>query len=519
MIAKNRDKMLVDNQGSSGALVAKGASYLFAQGLAANISSLLFLVIAARMISVSSIGAISALGIIGTLFMTIGTFAVPSGATKYISEYLGKNEQDKAKETYRKCLKFGFLMSVVVSIACLALSGPISAFALNDPLLQPIIMILAVDVGALIFNSFLNGTLFGLQRFRSIAVVGISVSIVKLVGPLFLLSAGLGLLGIVVGWIVADLVSDFLLFFLVSSSFGNVRSSNELSFRRIFRYSLPLHGASIVAYFSATVDRFVVLSLSDLAVLGVYSVAVAAVNAIGIVSSAMGSSLFPQLARIHGRYGKTGLKEASVKSSRYLFLIFTPLVIGLLATAYPTIQFFFGESYTSGSLPVAIVSIATALTSASMIVSSLLLSLDMTRTILETSLVSVATGAVFCALLVSPLGSVGAAIGRAALLLSAFAYSAYVLKKVFGLYFDITAFKKSLLCSAAMAIGVIAAQSLLSGTNMLPLYVAIGSVIYILMLKLLKALNAEDFELLKEILPSRFQRFTSFFEKFFSLKD
>lgn len=392
-------------------------------------------------------------------------------------------------------------------------------FALSDPSLEPIIMVLALDIGAGIFNGFLNGTLFGLQKFHVIAIVGIVTSTLKLFAPLYFLAAGLSLLGVVIGWVVADIASAIILLLPTFSSFRKVKKSNELSFGEILRYSLPLYGSSIIAYFSGTIDRFVVLSFSNLAVLGIYSVAMAAVNAIGMVSSSIGNSLFPQMAQAHGRYGRDALKEASVKASRYVFLIFTPLAIGLVATAYPAIQLFFGEGYKSGSLPIVIVSIAVALTSAGVIVSNLLLCVGMTRTILEASVISVVAGAAISGLLVSPLGSIGAAIGRAVLLSASFIYSTYKLRKTFGIYLDAGAFKKSLLCSGTMAIGVIAVQLFLNGRNMLPLYIAIGGVIYLLMLKLSKAINYQDVQLLKEIVPSHFQRFTDLFAKFFSLGD
>jgi O-antigen/teichoic acid export membrane protein len=512
-----QEKMTVETQTPSGALVAKGASFLFTQGLGASVSSFLFLTIATRILSISNIGAVSAVGMIGTLFTTVGTLAIPSGVTRYISMYLGRSEQNTAKEIITKSLRFGFLASLLISFGCLASSGLISSLILHDPVLQSVIMVLAFDVGALVFNSFLSGTLFGLQKFRLIAFIGIITSALKLLGATCFLFLGLSLQGIVIGWVVADLTATSLLLFFVSKSFGKIKSSDGFSYGEILRYSFPLYVASIIGYFSTTIDKLVVLSLSDLAVLGVYSVAVAAVSTVGMVSDSIGASLFPQLVHVHGQYGEDALKEASVKTSRYVFLIFMPLAIGLAATAYPIIQLFFGESYTSGSLPVVIVSVVVALTSAVVIVNNLLLSLGKTRVILEASAISVTVGAAFSAFLVSSLGSTGAAIGRAALLSASFAYSAYRLRKAFGLYFDMDAFKMSLVCSVTMVVSVIAAQLLLMVKYMLPLYITVGAAVYFLMLRFLKVLNNQDAQLLKEVLPTRFQRLTNIFNWFFSL--
>jgi len=512
--------MTFETQISSGAQVAKGTSYLFLQGLVGNTSALLFLTIASRILPISDIGATSALGIIATLFMTIGSFAIPSGVTKYLSEYIGKGRQDVAKQIYKKTLQFGFLAGITVSLVCFMSSAITSQLFIGDASLQPIIVILALDVFFLVFNSFLIGILFGLQKFGVIAFVGIAVSSLKFFASLYFIIIGLGLLGVILGWVTGDIAGCFLSFFFASSRFGKAKSFEGFSFAELVRYSLPLYGASIAAYFSATIDKLVILSLSNLAVLGIYTVAIAAVNAIGIVSSSIGSSLFPQFAQMYGRYGAHALKEASIKASRYVFLIFTPLSIGLAATAYPTIQLFFGESYASGWLSLVIVSVAVALTSTSVIVTNLLLSFGMTQTVLKASAFGVTIGTVLSALLVSPLGSVGAALGRSALISTSFIFIAYKLKRSFGLYFDNSAFRKSLMCSGTMAIVVVVfTQLVFNSKYMLPLYVAIGGVSYLIMLRLLKAVNNQDIQLFKEIFPSCFHRFFNLFAKFLSHGD
>lgn len=507
--------MTSEDQLSPGAQVARGASYLFIQGAITNISSLLFLLIASRLLPISSIGAVSALGIVSSLLTTVGAFAIHSGVTKYISEYIGKNRQDTAKEIYKKTLRFSFLTSTIVTLACLALSAMISQYVFGDSSSQSIIIFLAFDIGVLTFYSFMNSTALGLQNFRLIAYVGIIVSALKLLIPICFLITGLGLLGILLGWLTGDSVGSLLLFFFSSSSFGKAKSSNEFSFIELVRYSLPLYVVNIVAYFSTTIDRFVILSLSTLAVLGIYSIAMAAVNAIGIVSSSIGSSLFPRFSQMYGRHGADSLKESSIKSSRYVFIIFTPLAIGLAATAYPTIELFLGESYASGWLSLAIVSVAVALTSASIIVNNLLLCLGKTRIILEANMIGVLMGAALSTLLVSNLGSVGAAFGRASLVFASFAYSAYKLKKNYGLPIDINALEKCLLCTLVMLAVVVPTELLLNDKYMTPFYVVIGGIVYILMLRLLKVINDQDVQLLEEILPERLHVFVNAFANFF----
>jgi O-antigen/teichoic acid export membrane protein len=506
--------MTSEDQSSLGAQVARGASYLFLQGAITSISNLLFLLIASRLLPISSIGAVSALGIVSSLLTIIGAFAIPSGVTKYISEYMGKNRQDTAKEIYKKTLRFSFLTSTIITMVSLALSAVISQYVFGDFSSQSIIVFLAFDIGVLTFYSLMNGTALGLQNFRLIAYVGIIVSALKLLIPICFLIIGLGLFGIVLGWFIGDSVGSLILLFFCSSSFGKAKSSNEFSFVELFRYSLPLYVVTIVGYFSTTIDRIVILSLSTLAALGIYSVAVAAVNVIGIVSSSIGSSLFPKFSHMYGRYGADSLKESSFRSSKYVFIIYTPLAIGLAATAYPIIELFFGVSYASGWLSLSIVSIAVALTSAGIIINNLLLCLGRTRIILEANVIGVLVGAVLSALLVPYLGSVGAAFGRASLVSASFAYSAYKLKRNYGLPIDIETLQKCLLCTLIMLAVIVPIELLLSDKYMTPFYIIIGGIVYILTLRLLKMINEQDMQLLEEILPERLRNVVRAFANF-----
>ena len=123
-------------------------------------------------------------------------------------------------------------------------------------------------------------------------------------------------------------------------------------------------------------------------------------------------------------------------------------------------------------------------------------------------------GAALSTLLVSNLGSVGAAFGRASLVFASFAYSAYKLKKNYGLPIDIEALEKCLLCASIMLMVVVPTELLLNDKYMTPFYVIIGGIVYILMLRLLKVINDQDVQLLEEILPQRLQILVRAFARF-----
>lgn len=120
---------------------------------------------------------------------------------------------------------------------------------------------------------------------------------------------------------------------------------------------------------------------------------------------------------------------------------------------------------------------------------------------------------VLCVFLVSPLGGVGAALARATLILTLFVYPAWRLKKVFGLYFDSDALKKSWMGSVVMAVVVVLMQLVWMDGFLLPLYVLVGGAIYILMLRSLNAVDGRDVQLFHQFAPKRFGAIVDTFAK------
>lgn len=497
--------------------VAKGATYLFLQGLVSNLIGLIFLTYVTRTLSADEIGVISASQILLGIFFTFGTFAIPSSATKYISESLGKNDESATKGVYKTVLRFGFLDSFLLAVLLIASSNVISTFFLANEDYQVLVVILGLDIFGLLFSSFLNATLLGMQRIRIMGLVGIAVSIVKYGTAVILLNVGFGLTGIVTGWTLGDLLGLIMLFFFASNSLKSVTEKKVYPFKELVKYSGPLYFSGILSYFATAVDRLVLLSFLGLAPLGIYRVALASTLIVGLVGGSISSSLFPQLSKMYGEYGaESSLKEVSVRASRYIFLIYMPVAVGLAAVSLPAITLFFGPLYASGWLPLTIVSLTMALTSAGIVINNLLMSFGATRIFPEANALAILVGILFSVLLVAPFGMVGAAFAKAALTVVLFIYPAFRLWKLAGLHIDSDSLKNSLIASAVMAGAVGLVEFLWMRGYLLPLYVMVGVITYAAMLKFLNATNSQDIKLMKEFLPKSFGKLVDALAKFLS---
>ena len=225
----------------------------------------------------------------------------------------------------------------------------------------------------------------------------------------------------------------------------------------------------------------------------------------------MTAALVPQFSELHIRKGDQGLQQAARIASRYFFIIFLPLSVGLAITAAPTITLFAGDPYSEGSVPLAILSIGLGLTGASTIINSLLLALGRTKVLLVASLVGILAD-IALAPLISLLSVTGAALGRDALLAGSLLVSWAALgRKWSKRSVDLKAFYEVLMCCIVEAIVVIAIELIWYEKYLLFFYIGMGLVAYLVALRTLGIVNADDIGLLHRFVPSKLRILVSIF--------
>jgi len=112
-------------------------------------------------------------------------------------------------------------------------------------------------------------------------------------------------------------------------------------------------------------------------------------------------------------------------------------------------------------------------------------------------------------LLLPSTGVFGASILRGVAMIFGLALILVFLKRMrlFAISFDFEALWKSWVASSVMASTVLGFQFLLYSKYLLPLYVLAGSMVYLVMLKFLKAVRAHDVHLIRALFSGRWAHF------------
>ena len=180
-----------------------------------------------------------------------------------------------------------------------------------------------------VFFNIVQGILLGNQKFTIFNAITVMQSALALLFVvLFLWLSRIGVAGALVALAMAVYIADVALFLSARRVAGGVSFRLEAAYlRQVSAYGIRAHLANVLAFLTYKVNVFIIGGLMNLTAVGYYSVAVAVVERLWLISQTAGFVLFP---RVVGETDDQRLKE------------FTPIVARsvLLVTALGAVMLF-----------------------------------------------------------------------------------------------------------------------------------------------------------------------------------
>jgi O-antigen/teichoic acid export membrane protein len=497
--------------------VARGAVFLAVQSLLNHILSVIYFSIAARILSTDEIGVLSVLGMLASLAATFFTFAIPTAVTWHVSNSL-KMGLSAAKHLVIKSVSVGLITAVLVTFSTNTLAKSLASILFGKALLSIYISLLSLDLFAVILTPFFACILIGLERYETVSFNNILSYLVRFGLSIILLLGGLGVSGVLYGWIIGDFLN---LALHLTTSFRNFKCIDNISnynnsnynLLRLLQYSIPLYITNLLVYTTLYIDRYLLLALGELSYVAIFSVAMAAYTILGNIGDSISSALFPKLTKMYSN--GADLTDALNRSSRHLFLLYIPLATGLATLARPVVLLIAGKAYEQAVLPLAILALTSGMTCFIRVVDPVLLAIGKTRIpLVSRSLATIGSILIFL-LTVPVLGLVGAALARLALTLIYVSYSTLSLKQFVNIQFDKKAYLKAWVGSIVMSGIMIITALNIGDIYYLPVYVILGSFVYVVVLKALKAVSDDDVRFAKLLIPKHLKIIANILERFF----
>jgi O-antigen/teichoic acid export membrane protein len=422
--------------------------------------------------------------------------------TRYISLYLEPKEADKQGSFIITGLALNLATSIILSLILYLFAAPIAEGFLQQKELEGMLKIASFAViGHALINTT-NSIFIGYMRVQLQNLSTLLYAILKGSASTILVLIGFGLPGAIVSQVAAILITGSVAL-VITLLIVRRRSRAPPSFealREMLRFGAPIYLSNLIGgALSQLTSSLMVLYVAS-SEIGNYGVALNFTVLVTFLITPIQTTIYPLFTKL-GR-GTSNLKHAYANSVKYSALIAIPASIALIGLSEPMISLIYGDSYPTAPLYFSIyllTSISIGLGGSCQ--GSILNSQGETRVNMWRNFIVLATGAVLAILLVPRWGILGLIISLIASAYPALVYGHVFIKNKLGLTIDLKSSVKIYVNSLVSLIMILILNSFISS----PLVeLTIGALAYLttylIMLKITKTLNEDDYQMFRSIL-------------------
>ncbi len=445
------------------------------------------------------------------------TLALPTALTKFVSEHLGRNESQKAASVQRTVTRPVVILSLVGLAIATVLSAPLSQYFWGTT--ENFLLIILISISAFLTNliTLYSSGLRALCLFGKMALVTIVYIVSSRIFAVIMALLDFGVSGVATGYIIGYFLGLVVAIAFIRGKFPD-SSNNKASIKPMLQYSLPLFLSSLTLLILNWADIIILASItSDYALVGIYSVAVRSLLALSVIWQPIMITIFPIVSARFGLQNPKGVGNAVKMTSRYLSYTIIPSCVLLAVVAPTALNVFYGPDYVSGATALAILAVSIIILALFTLFTTTLTAIGKTKQVLQINLVA-ALSAVALLLSLVPLSNlVGAAVTRLAVRALSLFLAVYVLRKHVSVQLDREALWKSTIASIATIPFLFVLESTMTKGfpvfQVLAVEILVAGFVYLASLYVLKALNDQDFELLRQSFPKPFLKFIDMLQK------
>lgn len=348
----------------------------------------------------------------------------------------------------------------------------------------------------------LSGIFFAYERFEYPTAIEIATSLVSVALQIAVLLAGFGIVGLAGVSIVTNVFTLVIMFYLLRRTLFKPHFAFDRKLARwMFFESYPLMMNNLLANLFFKIDVFLLLPLTNATILGYYNAAYKFVNALNFIPSKFTLAIFPMLSRLSAS-STEAMQRAMTVSVKLLVWIAIPITVATVFIAPQLILLFAGAAYLPDSaialryliwfLPFSFVN---------SVVHYILIALNEQRFLTRAFLIGLAFNIIANLIAIPPLSYVGAALVTVLSEIALLVPFYYALRKHMPPLPIFDMFWRPAVAGAVMG----GALYLLLPQNLI-LALVVASIVYGLVLLVTGALGADEWLLVRKLVPKRFEK-------------
>ena len=354
-----------------------------------------------------------------TGYLGVLDFGVTAAVTKYVAEFMGKGDREGAKKIISASFSFyliiGLISAAILLILSFCFDHIFKVEVANKIIMQQLFWVAA---GASLFiwaGRTFDGVIQGFQRYDWLAINNVVAAVLTGASAYFIFSRGLGMV-----WFLSLSYLFIILKYLSAYIIGRYRLLKEKikfpcfdkkTFKTIFSFSIFLFLANLVGLLIFDIDNFVIGTFTSVSAITLYGVGYSLQRGFRMVNSLIGSPLFPAGADMEGRNEHDKQRELLFKGTKYMTLVFVPLVIITIIFARLFITNWMGDGFAASILPAQILIAFWLFNNTIEIGSGLLAVKGYVKILFKIGALNALLNLGLSLLLVKPLGIFGVALG------------------------------------------------------------------------------------------------------------
>lgn len=396
--------------------LVKGAGLTAVGMFASKALAYLYRILVGRYLGPEAYGQLSIGMMIFGIAMTVSSLGVGNGLQKFIPEYRTEDDKAAIKGALISCLQMNFISTIILGSAIFFSSEFIAIQIFESPDLVPVIRIFGLlPIIARPYRLFLDTSIGFNDAKLKVGVEQILQNILQIIATAGFLLIGYELIGAIMGWVVASIISALVALYLLEKKIGPILTSKvktKYQHRKLFQYSYPLLFTGLIGSILGWTDTGFLGYYMDDTTVGLYNAAFPTALLILIPHQAFGTLALSSLSEL-GNKKEEGLSSALKTITNWSFALVFPAFLIMALFSEQIIQILFGKQYLAAAPALTILAFGNLSGAIFGRVGSLMKSKGRTKILLYNSSLVLLINVLLNLLLIPKLGITGAAIATA----------------------------------------------------------------------------------------------------------
>jgi len=295
--------------------------------------------------------------LIGVLIGYLGLldFGVSTSFVKYISEYYTLRKYNRINDTVKAGLFLYLIIAPVIIVSGVFFVHPLFTL-LQIPVehYQEASQVFWLGLAAFLLKnifSVFSAVLSGLQRLDVLNKVYIIATIPRVLGTLFVLEKGFGIVGLMCNELIVLLCTSCLNIFFAYRVFPNLRiwsrrKSSRITIKRLLSFGIRIHTSNIALMINLHFDKILIGAILNTVFVGFYEIAARLTFMARSLPSLIVSAVMPAVSELYAKNENEKIYQLFVLATKSSILIATPIMFFLFQAASQVIFIWMGGGYT-----------------------------------------------------------------------------------------------------------------------------------------------------------------------------